>query len=725
MEKVDVVYREPDLQFQDLVPEQRNKYFRGGHWARSIDLLQHLCQYSSQVIYVKGKAGLGKTTMLQAFLEEQDGAFKCCSLDAQAKWDAITVLHQVATGFGLDWQRDINFDVDSITAAAVADDKIWVLLIDGAQVLSIEALRVLFSIVGSGISREDYANNALISRLHLVLLATPELEPRLKTISMQQIGSDSLQIINLEPLPTAEVGAYLQHKWHLVGNQIPLPFDQATIKKIGKLAQGNPKEIERLASNALAGEKMIKSRRQSTFTKAKYPVVVGVSIFALLTGWIILSHDSAPDASSKQIFAANTAAVDKGASYVASTNLDQASRQSHAGNIEQTQSAQIAQIQIAQAAKAQSEQTDQVKNSMQIEQIKSGAAKTVEAMDAMQSSQAEHSSGNDSAKTQLVVINNTTTNTNTIGTTTQPINLAKQAQLNNAQIAANVNPVGQNAIADQEQVSGATDSSSIADKSGSSKTDQAGKVSAQVMAPGIAQMQLPEQTQQQPTARTKTKLEELREAVAMAKKRERASATAANGMTAKQQAGNSVNLAATIAEAIADKEITVTKQESVAKEKEIKSLVTQENILNTTKEATVANKSSAITEPLLQGTETNYDTLTNKNTPSAKVLSASEKAILALPKKSYTLQLLATNNLQGMRQIINDYGLQDKVYSYRAVRDGKDWHILVYGSYADYNAAKQAMQALPVQVQKMLQGQRAKPWAKSVDSIHKELEQRA
>ena len=81
----------------------------------------------------------------------------------------------------------------------------------------------------------------------------------------------------------------------------------------------------------------------------------------------------------------------------------------------------------------------------------------------------------------------------------------------------------------------------------------------------------------------------------------------------------------------------------------------------------------------------------------------------------YTLQLAAGTDKGAVQAFIKRHNLKGKAVFFHRLRDGKDWYILVHGSYSDYSKAKQAISQLPAAVQK------AKPWTRTFGAIHAEL----
>ena len=81
----------------------------------------------------------------------------------------------------------------------------------------------------------------------------------------------------------------------------------------------------------------------------------------------------------------------------------------------------------------------------------------------------------------------------------------------------------------------------------------------------------------------------------------------------------------------------------------------------------------------------------------------------------YTLQLAAGTDKKAIQTFIKRHSLYGKAVYFHTLRDGKDWYILVHGSYSEFSQAKQAISQLPLAVQKL------KPWARKFSAIHAEL----
>ena len=101
--------------------------------------------------------------------------------------------------------------------------------------------------------------------------------------------------------------------------------------------------------------------------------------------------------------------------------------------------------------------------------------------------------------------------------------------------------------------------------------------------------------------------------------------------------------------------------------------------------------------------------------PAGNIPDNQEGWLWSQDPSHYTLQLTAGTDKKAIQAFIKRHHLRGKVAYFHRLRDGKDWYILIHGSYAGHSKAKQAINQLPSAVQK------AKPWARSFSAIHAEL----
>ncbi|MDN3637290.1 AAA family ATPase [Simiduia curdlanivorans] len=106
-------------------------------------------------------------------------------------------------------------------------------------------------------------------------------------------------------------------------------------------------------------------------------------------------------------------------------------------------------------------------------------------------------------------------------------------------------------------------------------------------------------------------------------------------------------------------------------------------------------------------------------TPKAAVtplpaFAGDELLLLALPAEHFTLQVLAAESKAGVERFIEANASQPLRW-YTTKRDGKPWYVVVLGDYESSDAARQATQRLPKNLQK------AGPWPRTLASVQQQI----
>ncbi|TDO95558.1 SPOR domain-containing protein [Marinomonas balearica] len=81
----------------------------------------------------------------------------------------------------------------------------------------------------------------------------------------------------------------------------------------------------------------------------------------------------------------------------------------------------------------------------------------------------------------------------------------------------------------------------------------------------------------------------------------------------------------------------------------------------------------------------------------------------------YTLQLLGTHNLSTVQDFIRDQGSIDEFSYFKAIHKGKEWFVVLYGSYRNRSEAIAAVEGLPNDLRSL------NPWARSVRGIQQDI----
>ncbi len=108
-----------------------------------------------------------------------------------------------------------------------------------------------------------------------------------------------------------------------------------------------------------------------------------------------------------------------------------------------------------------------------------------------------------------------------------------------------------------------------------------------------------------------------------------------------------------------------------------------------------------------------------KKSPSLNNIEAHQAWLWSQDPSKYTLQLLGTQNVDKLKQFIQQHQLRGKVVYYHTRRDNQDWYALVYGVYPKNTDARSAVQALPPKLKKL------SPWVRNFSAIHAEMDKAA
>jgi septal ring-binding cell division protein DamX len=92
-----------------------------------------------------------------------------------------------------------------------------------------------------------------------------------------------------------------------------------------------------------------------------------------------------------------------------------------------------------------------------------------------------------------------------------------------------------------------------------------------------------------------------------------------------------------------------------------------------------------------------------------------EAWLLAQGEENFSLQIMGGGDESSIAAYIKKQQEKEPFAYYRAVKKGKNWYPLLYGLYPSKEAAKQAIERLPREYQKL------KPWVRSLGAIQSEI----
>jgi general secretion pathway protein A len=256
-------------------------------------------------VAITGEVGLGKTTILRAYLERIEPRKLRTIYVFNANVSFRSLLKIIFQEFGLDLEDIVLFEdedlfelVNRLHQALIQEYKQGrnvALIIDEAQHMPIETLENLRML-----SNLETATEKLVQ---IVLIGQPEFAQKLDLHELRQLKQRLVIQSTIAPLTAAESMAYLQHRLAKV-TQSPEPiFTKGALQRIVEAAHGTPRTMNILCTNALIAGYGYRQRPITAETVREVigelaekksrsrlrPVFVGVVVVLLAAGLLLAS----------------------------------------------------------------------------------------------------------------------------------------------------------------------------------------------------------------------------------------------------------------------------------------------------------------------------------------------------------------------------------------------------------------------------------------------------
>ena len=233
---------------------------------KQLELLQHLSMYSELLIFLSGERGMGKTFIAQALLATREAPDQSLMVEADITLGYVDLLQKLAEFFDLaEYSNEIEDLESQIIAHCIElsndEQGSMLLILDQADQLSDDTL-------------EDLNNLALLAPnvLHIMMLAPPEFEARLVTLSEPQAPAHVMQI---EALFSDESEVLLLQSF---------PAKEWSVEDVDyilKQSAGNPGKILYIAQQLLSGKK--------TSAVSKFPIT-HVAAMVLVASALVMTY---------------------------------------------------------------------------------------------------------------------------------------------------------------------------------------------------------------------------------------------------------------------------------------------------------------------------------------------------------------------------------------------------------------------------------------------------
>jgi general secretion pathway protein A len=206
-------------------------------------------------VVLTGEAGTGKTSLLRALIRSADSAKFSVILTPRLSSDEF--LELALLDFGV---TDIPtsksqriYKLQEILLELRLQGKAPVLMVDEAHTLSPETLEEIRLLTNFETSEEKL--------LQIVLAGQNDLAATLNREDLRQLKQRIEVRMDLKPLTSSDVGAYMHYRWSRAGGSEPLPFSAQAIILVAKASRGIPRLVNSICDNALllayAGEELL------------------------------------------------------------------------------------------------------------------------------------------------------------------------------------------------------------------------------------------------------------------------------------------------------------------------------------------------------------------------------------------------------------------------------------------------------------------------------------
>ncbi len=245
-----------------------------------LDMLQHLTQYSEELLLVVGNEGIGKSILLDKYLQRREEHWEVCRIDGNQGLELDSLFARVADCFAVDMAKvapEQLLEALRRHLDALLEQQLSVLVIDDAHALSDDALEMVFHLAAL-----EGEHGKLI---RVLLFADSSIESRLSSTRFSQLASPHR--VQLKPLNEADSAAYVTHRLQSAGYIGTPPFNSAELKQLYRQSQGVPLKLNR-AAHALLLEHSEGERKQFGITRNNLRVGLAT---AALVGTVLGMHD--------------------------------------------------------------------------------------------------------------------------------------------------------------------------------------------------------------------------------------------------------------------------------------------------------------------------------------------------------------------------------------------------------------------------------------------------
>jgi DamX protein len=230
-------------------------YFPEPTYKQCIDLLNLTVSFTEKISVVIGENQSGKTTLMNAFLQQSIDSWRICYFSASSELQPVEILQQIIKQFEL-----VIHQADAIQVIKQLQNKlislsqtnqIPVLIIDNAHLLSVENIKRILALY------EFVDEKSKIHRLlKIVFFGDTSLKHNLAAKDIPYMNRQAIHWMKMPTISPEFIFDYIHYRINVSGGVIDESiYDQQHIKQIYQESQGHPGIINEQAHKVLMTKK--------------------------------------------------------------------------------------------------------------------------------------------------------------------------------------------------------------------------------------------------------------------------------------------------------------------------------------------------------------------------------------------------------------------------------------------------------------------------------------
>jgi len=250
------------------------------------ELVQHLVEYSSQIILVVGEPGIGKSAFGRQLVDRAPATWRVSRIVASLSSRAIDIVDQLLgdLDFGKPEQLDLRGYLTAVQRGLVAlenADLVPLVLVDDAHQLTVEALAVLLDLAQGTATKAGESEGA---RLHIVMLSRSDVTRLFGTAELREHQGNIVHSLDLPRFTQQQTETFLGSLAEDAG--IVINLSGPRLAEIQKNSSGIPGRVLNEARTATATAPEVGTKRRALFAgtrKGRLALAAIVLIGALAT----------------------------------------------------------------------------------------------------------------------------------------------------------------------------------------------------------------------------------------------------------------------------------------------------------------------------------------------------------------------------------------------------------------------------------------------------------